>query len=263
MSADSFLAAFLRFTGRRGHCEILLSDNGTNFVGAEGELAEAFESWQSEELQHEINLENTVWKFITPAAPHEGGLWEASVKSMKHHVRRVMGTQRYTFEAITTLLAGVEACLNSRPLSAMSDDPNDMEILTPAHFIIGEPLKLPLPIAPSAQPPAVGRKLYDSMRAQQNDFWKAWSADYLSSLMQIPKWQRARENLKIGQMVLIQAENYAPTYWLLGRVTQVHTGSDGFVRSATIKVSNGELKRSVRKLCVLPTEEDILDYWKD
>lgn len=215
MSADSFLAAFLRFTGRRGHCELMLSDNGTNFVGANGELAEAFESWQSDEMQHAINAE------------------------------------------------GVEACLNSRPLSAMSDDPNDMEILTPAHFLIGRPLRLPLPMEPGRAPVVTGRRLYESMRAQQNDFWKAWSTDYLSTLMQIPKWRRIRDNVRVGQLVLIQAENYAPTFWLLGRVTRTYPGSDGRVRSATVKVANGELDRSTRKLVVLPTEEDILDHWRD
>lgn len=69
-------------------------------------------------------------------------------------------------------------------------------------------------------------------------------------------------NLKIGQVVLIKSENYAPCYWRLGRVIKTHAGSDGFVRSATIKVENGELNRPVRKLCVLPTDEEYLKYWE-
>lgn len=263
MTTDAFKAAFLRFTARRGPCEMLLSDNGTNFVDANNELIEAYNSWDSSEMQRMINLEHCVWKFITPSAPHEGGLWEAAVKSMKYHLRRAMGPIEYSLDGITTLVAGIEACLNSRPLCAMSDDPQDMEILTPAHFLIGRRLRLPLPVESSTQPRISGRKMYELMRERQQHFWKAWSADYMSSLMQLPKWRRERENLKAGQMVLICTENYAPTYWQMGRVTQVRTGSDGKVRSATVRVEKGVLERPINKLCILPTDDDVLNYWQD
>lgn len=198
MSADAFKNAFLRFIARRGPCELMMSDNGTNFVAANKDLKEAHESWQSRGLMHNINAEGTTWQFITPAAPHEGGLWEAAVKSMKHHLRRVMGVHKYTYEGIATLLAGIEACLNSRPLCAITDDPNDAEKLTPAHFFIGGPLKLPLPFAAGTKPNEIkGRQLYNHLRKQQDDFWKAWSSDYLSSLMQRKKWRA--ETLKLDR----------------------------------------------------------------
>ncbi|EFN69637.1 hypothetical protein EAG_00358, partial [Camponotus floridanus] len=61
------------------------------------------------------------------------GLWEAAVKSVKHHLRRVVGDAKLTYEEMATLLAQVESCLNSRPLQPMSDDPEDLEALTPGH----------------------------------------------------------------------------------------------------------------------------------
>ncbi|EFN70688.1 hypothetical protein EAG_00141, partial [Camponotus floridanus] len=60
-------------------------------------------------------------------------LWEAAVKSTKHHLRRVIGESTLTFEEMSTLLAQIEACLNSRPLQALSDDPDDLSALTPGH----------------------------------------------------------------------------------------------------------------------------------
>nr|XP_012152397.1 PREDICTED: uncharacterized protein LOC105664067 [Megachile rotundata] len=75
------------------------------------------------------------WKLIPPHAPHFGGLWERAVRSAKHHVKRVIGDQRLTFEELYTLLTQVESCLNSRPLSPMSSDPTDFGPLTPGHVL--------------------------------------------------------------------------------------------------------------------------------
>lgn len=82
MSADDFLAAYQRFVCKRGHPEKLYSDNGTNFIGADTELQKAFRMWEAEPIQHLVHLSGTEWHFITPAAPHEGGIWEAAVKEV-------------------------------------------------------------------------------------------------------------------------------------------------------------------------------------
>ncbi|EZA51184.1 hypothetical protein X777_10251 [Ooceraea biroi] len=69
-----------------------------------------------------------------------GGLWEAGVKSCKFHLRRVIGESLLTFEELTTVLAQVEACLNSRPVCHLPTTPLDFQPLWPGHFLIGEPL---------------------------------------------------------------------------------------------------------------------------
>jgi len=86
------------------------------------------------------------WKFIPSHGPHFGGLWEAAVKSLKYLLRRTLGSQVATYEELCTLLAEIEACLNSRPLCALSDDPFNPTYFSPGHFLIGEPLNL-LPVA--------------------------------------------------------------------------------------------------------------------
>lgn len=259
MSADDFLQAYQRFVSRRGNPEKIYSDNGTNFVGADKLLQEAFSKWKAEQIQYAVHLNGTEWRFITPSAPHEGGIWEAAVKSMKHHLKRIMGTQKYSIQGITTLLASIEACLNSRPLCKLSDDPQDLEALTPAHFLIGRSLRLPIH-EKADNPPYNSKRLFMQLQFQVQAFWKQWSSDYLQSLSQMPKWREEHENVKTGQLVLIKSDNIPPTYWAMGRIIQTSMGNDGKVRSVTIKTHSGTLERSIRKLCILPSDIE-LSYW--
>ncbi|XP_050555461.1 uncharacterized protein LOC126911595 [Spodoptera frugiperda] len=149
LTTESFIGAFKRFVARRGRCSHIWSDQGRNFVGANKELAAA---WKEAKFQIEgpvaesLALDGTQWHFIPAYSPHVGGLWEAGVKSMKYHMKRIL-TNHLTFEEMSTLLCQIEACLNSRPLSPIdNDDTDSITPLTPGHFLIGEaPITVPQP----------------------------------------------------------------------------------------------------------------------
>lgn len=213
------------------------------------------------QLSYNIVTTTHIKKQLTsPSAPHEGGMWEAAVKSMKHHLKRVIGKQKYSLKGISALTASVEACLNARPLCALSDDADDFEALSPAH--LGRSMKLPLHERIDAPNVKSLKTLYQEMQFQIQGFWKQWSDDYLQALTQLPKWRKAYENMKVGQLVIIKNENVPPTYWAMGRITHTHAGDDGKVRSVTLKTQAGTLERSIRKLCVLPSDVE-LEYWNN
>lgn len=183
-TAEVFLATFRRFVSRRGLCRELFSDCGTNFVGADSQLRALFKASGQEATQITGRLaeEGVRWRFNPPSAPHFGGLWEAAVKAVEHHLRRVIGETKLTFEELATFLAEVEACLNSRPLQAMSDDPEDLEALTLGHFLIGAPL-VSVP-EPSLAEVSINRLTRWSMLQQMRDhLWHRWSQEYVTSLL--------------------------------------------------------------------------------
>jgi hypothetical protein len=122
----------------------MLSDNGTNFVGANRELNELQALFQSnehnEKIQNFLTDRKIQWRFNPPNSPHFGGLWEAAVKSFKRHLIRIVGTEVLTYEHLNTLVIEIEAILNSRPITPILSDPNDPPVITPGHFLIGETL---------------------------------------------------------------------------------------------------------------------------
>ncbi|XP_044590520.1 uncharacterized protein LOC123269053 [Cotesia glomerata] len=141
-TAAAFIAAYHRFTSRRGICHTLYSDCGTNFVGADKDLKRLFAagSRSLQELSVLIAQDGTNWKFNAPGAPHFGEKWKAAVKSIKFHLRRTIGDSLLTLEQYSTLLAQIEAILNSRPLTPLDEDTAYLAVLTPGHFLIGQSL---------------------------------------------------------------------------------------------------------------------------
>lgn len=91
-----------------------------------------------------MSTKNTKFHFIPAKSPHFRGLWERAVRSVKHHLRRVVSDAALTYEEFYTLLTQIEACLNSHPLIPLSQDPNDLEVLTPGHLLIGAALTAPI-----------------------------------------------------------------------------------------------------------------------
>lgn len=256
LSVEGFIAAFTRFVSRRGLPALIRSDRGTNFVGANNYLKEVNQFLLDHQfiLKEEFRRQNIHWQFNPPASPHMGGLFEAAVKSAKNLLRREVGDTILTFEELTTIFAKVEAILNSRPLVAMSEDPSDLEVLTPGHFLIGQPL-VALPESHWKDTKMSRLSRFQIIQKMYQNIWTRWHSEYLTSLQVRNKWYNHSDNVKLDDLVLIVDENSPPLQWRRGRVIELYSGKDSIVRSVKLKTQFGELIRPVVKLCKLPTSD--------
>ena len=197
LTSEAFIAALRHLIAHRGHLFLISSDNGTNFVGANRQLKELYDFLAQQKTEGIIadfcTARNEEWCFISEHGPNFGGLWEAAVKSAKSHLRRIMGPIKFTFEELTTILAQVEACLNSRPLvSASTSDDDGIEVLTPGHFLVRQTLcALPDPFFSFHSTSLLRR--WDLFQNLVRHFWPRWSSEYLSTLNKFNKGIILRE----------------------------------------------------------------------
>ncbi|KYN27942.1 hypothetical protein ALC57_02653 [Trachymyrmex cornetzi] len=256
LSAEGFIHVLRRFIGRRGKPSDIYSDNATNFVGTDRELKKLHEMFTEEQrkLTQDCATQGVQWHFIPPRAPHFGGIWEAAVRSFKTHFRKVVGETLLTTDEMLTLSIQIEAILNSRPITVLSSDPNDLTYLSPGHFLIGDVLTdVPEPTLLNVQDNRLS--CWQRVDQMRQHLWKRWSKDYLHQLQQRTKWRVEDINVTPGSMVLIKEDNTPPLHWPLGRILEVHPGDDGIVRAATIKTTKGTFKRAANRLSLLPVEQ--------
>lgn len=178
------------------------------------------------------------------------------MKSFKTHLARIVGNTKLDFEEMSTVLAQIEACLNSRPLGTLPDNNEDgIEMLTPGHFLIGRPLQA-IPDDPQTfQKQSLLRRWY-LCQSLVRHFWERWKNEYLIALRKQAKWKRPSDNTQVGDIVVLKEDNLVTCQWPLARVVDTHAGSDGFIRVVTLKTKDGTYKRPITKIApILPCEK--------
>ncbi|UYV64155.1 hypothetical protein LAZ67_2006800 [Cordylochernes scorpioides] len=131
LSMEALLQAFRRFIARRGRPLIVYSDNGTNFKG----MANALKKIDFSRLKCDPTLKNITWKFIPPGAPWWGGWWERLIGMMKQLLFRILGQTSLGYEELSTVMCDVEGLMNTRPLTYLTEESEDLAPLAPSLFL--------------------------------------------------------------------------------------------------------------------------------
>lgn len=249
LSTSSFLQALRRFVARRGRPNTVYSDNGTNFLGA----ANAFATLDWERITRETAIQRITWKFNPPTAAWWGGFWERLIGVLKQILRRVLGRASLNYEELSTLLCECESVVNSRPLTYLSEDPQDLTALTPLMFL-REQIEDRLPDCDVIDKTSFSRKIR-KLQTLREMLRKRFRSEYLGQLKLFCDGKVTRP-VDIGELVLIGSDNTKRLEWPIGRVVDVLPGKDGQIRLVKVETIKGCLLRPLQRLFPLECGRD-------
>jgi hypothetical protein len=249
--------ALKRFLARRGSCKIIYSDNAASFKQTDKLLKEVTNQVASSKVQNEAVKLKLQWRFIVARAPWWGGFYERLIGSIKGHLRRTLGRALLTYEELETVLIEIEAVINSRPLTYVSAD-HEQQILTPAHFLLGEESSEALNIQPD-QLSKNQEELGGRWRYQQrllNGIWQRWRKEYLMQLRSAHQQKDVQNcNLKEGSIAILHEDKLPRLHWKMARILQLIPGRDGKIRSAILQTASGDqLRRAIQHIYPLEVE---------
>ncbi|KRY86692.1 hypothetical protein T4D_15710 [Trichinella pseudospiralis] len=161
-------------------------------------------------------------------------------------------------EGLSTILCDIEARINARPLTYLSEDPKNPELLTPYHFLTGKNF-MDLPEVnpedeewvPRVTTTSELRKVWSYPQRLIALWWKRWKAEYIVALNKFQKWPYSNEAPQVGDIVLIDECNVPKNKWKLGKITELYPGKDGIARTAKLRTSIGFIKRPTAKLLLI------------
>ncbi|XP_068741904.1 uncharacterized protein [Montipora capricornis] len=209
---------------------MMLSDNGSQSVGAERELQEMIRGRDVEQLK-EFNAEKGIkWQFATPAATNQNGCAESLVKSTKIALKRAIGKQVLTpFEFYTCLLE-VANLINQRPIGRIL---NDGSCLCPNNMLLGlSSSTVPQgPLGETSNP----RHRAEFVKRIVDSFWRRWTRKVFPLLVPSKKWKVERRNVRVDDVLIVQDSNAVQGKWTIARVTNVYPGRDGRVRNVKLR----------------------------
>ncbi len=252
INTEHFIMALERFIYRRGRISVVYLDNGTNFHGTANLLGKI--NW--DKVQNKFRLERITWIFIPPAAPWWGGFWERMVRTMKEYLRKILGHNKLTKVELDTTICFVESLINGRPLTRVTEDPDDLSPITPAQFI-QDIQSSEFPEIEEITDKKMREKLRHLVQVKQ-ELRSRFRTEYLGQLIERSKENKHYE-FKVGELVIVQVDNKKRLDWPLARIMELFPGNDGIVRMARLKTSSGETTRALNRLVPLELEGASLD----
>ena len=122
----------------------------------------------------------------------------------------MIGATKLNFEELTTILVQIDVCLDFRALKNLPESSDELEVLTPGHFLLGRLLSA-LPDHQMIQEPISLLKRWRLCQKLAHHFWEWWYTEYLISLQRVYKWHTSSRNLRVGDIVCLRDEHMAPT----------------------------------------------------
>lgn len=248
-STGAFMNAFRAFVARRGAPSAVYSDNAKGFKAASREVRQLYKSINWARVREEGVTTQVEWFFSTERSPHQNGLCERLVRTVKTPLRVVVGSARLTRSQLALILIEIEAVVNNRPLATTTEDPSDWVPITPMELVSGRRLEqIPDPKNPKSS--TSFSHLWKRRQAILNQFWRRWSNDYLLEQSVRKIWKTPKFEDLMGRIVLVKDDHLSRNEWLIGRIVEILPSKDGLVRNVVVKTASSRLRRAVQKLAL-------------
>ena len=253
LETDSFINVLRCFLARRGPVRQLRSDQGTNLVGAKGELKETLEKMDNVEVQNFLLKKECDWiefKLNTPTASHAGGVWERMIRTVRNALNGLLeehGTQ-LDEESLRTLMCEAEAIVNSRPMAPPGTNVPEEEPLTPNHLLTMKSRVLLPPPGEFQRADMYLIKRWKRVQYLVNQFGDRWRKGFLLALQERQKWNVPRRNLQPGDVVLLKDDSTARNQWRSARVEETYMDEDGLVRGVRVLVGDAHLNEKGERI---------------
>jgi len=221
-------------------------------------MRQALKNWNSSHVAGYLQQREIEWKYNPPGASHMGGVWERQIRTVRKVLSALLKEQVLDDESLNTVMCQAECIVNSRPLTAVSDDVSDLEALTPNHLLTlkHEPV---LPPGIFVSQDSYSRRRWRQVQYMADIFWKRWTREYLPLLQRRSKWVTQARDFRPGDVVLL-VEDSPRNCWPLARILAVHRSDDGHVRSVTLKSRDtSSIVRPISKICLLESTAEELD----
>lgn len=248
-STESFLNAFRLFVARRGSPTTMYSDNAKGFKAASKEVRALYRSIKWSKVLQEGTKKNIEWFFSTERAPHQNGLCERLVRTVKTPLRISIGAAMLTRSQLALVMTEIEAIVNNRPLCVTSNDPSDLTPITPMELINGRKLDQ-LPDPNNRINVTNFAHLWRKRQSILNQFWKRWHNDYLMSQNIRRIWKNPTSENLMDKLVLIREDSLSRNEWKIARIIETIPSKDGLIRNVVVRTSTSTLRRPVQKLAL-------------
>ena len=270
MTADQFLLAFRHNCAVYGTPSLILCDNAKTFQKADEEIQKLFHVIEVQTVQHYFAQKRVQMRHIPAKSPHWGGMYERLIGVVKMSIKKVLRRALISLPELQTLIKEVQAVVNDRPITFVYHDVNDPEPLTPSKLLYGFSVTaLPHPVVDPEELEDEDFNEHDQLNKALKrrsllfqHFVQRFKREYLSSLRERHVYQSKKQGsqeeiIKVGDVVLMHAENVPRSSWKLAIVKKLLRGRDGLVRAAEIKTNSGVTNRSIHLL--YPLEVTLTD----
>lgn len=139
----------------------------------------------------------------------------------------------------------ITSYVNDRPLTTITEDPNDLEPLTPNMFLRGtKNASFP------EEEEITDKKLqgeWQRMNKFKETLQSRFRREYLGQLVEHSKTSTSSK-IEVGDIVLVGADNKKRHAWPMARVIEIIAGTDNEIRTAKVKTKYGCLIRPLQRL---------------